>query len=334
MKRVLSFAAMAIVGSTLLVGLATARPTGESPSAWLGVYTQSINDDIAEGFKLPVKSGAIISEVIEDSPADQAGLMDRDIVVAIDGDPVETAEDLTSTIGKHSAGDIVTVKVLRDGKDREFRVTLAERQESPKRIVKKFAFGDSDDEPEDMDAPSARAFKFYSQALSDSYIGVELTSLSDQLRTYFGVTGDRGVLVASVQKDTPADKAGLKAGDVIVGADGKEISEVADLQDVIGDQKKGDKVSLSLIRDRKELTVPVEVAEHEGGSGHARAFRTITLPDMGSMSNPNMPRMKGLWFGTRDGKQDLDDLREELSTLREQMADLKKQLEELHKHRK
>lgn len=336
MKRVPSLAVMIVVVSALLAGMAVAKPTSEQPAAWLGVYTQSVNEDIAQGFKLPVKSGAIINEVIEDSPADQAGLMDNDIVVAIDGASVETAEDLTATVKRHTAGDVVTIKVLRDGKEREFKVTLAERQESQKRAVKQFAFGgpNSDSEPEDVDAPPAHAFKFFSQALSDSYIGVELTSLSDQLRTYFGVTGDRGVLVASVQQDTPADKAGLKAGDIIVGADGKDIGDVADLQGIISDQKKGDKVSLTLVRDHKEMTIPVEIAEHEGGAGHPRALRALTPPDMGNIPTPDMPRMKGLWFGTRDGKHDLDDMREELSNLREQLADLKKQIEELQTHRK
>jgi C-terminal processing protease CtpA/Prc len=335
MKRVFSLAVMTTLALTLIVGLVAAKPTSGKRITWLGVLTQSVDDNIAQGFRLPVKAGAIITEVVEDSPADQAGLMKDDIVVSIDGASVETANDLTSTIKEHSVGDVVTVKVIRDAKEREFKVTLAERTESRTRSGRQFAFG-SPDEPidNDADAPETRAFKFYSQSLSDSYIGVELTSLSDQLKTYFGITGNRGLLVSSVEEDSPAEKAGLKAGDVIVGVDGRDVGDVGDIRDIIGDMKKGDNVSLALVRDRREMTVPVEIATHESGSRHSRAFRALKLPDIGNIPTPDMPRMKGLWLGTRDGTQDMDNLREELSTLRDQLAEMRKQLEDLQNTRK
>jgi C-terminal processing protease CtpA/Prc len=321
------------------IGLASAKTTSRQPGAWLGVYTQSVDDEMAEGFKLPVKSGAIINEVVDESPADEAGLRDNDIVVSIDGSKIETADDLTTYVQDHAAGDIITIKVLRDGKEQELKVTLGKRPRQERRIEREYAFGvpGHPDVPDAPDAPKGaktQVFKFFSDESTGSYIGVELTSLSDQLRAYFGVTGDGGVLVSSVEKETPAEKAGLKAGDVIIKADGDEVTDANDVREVVADKDKGAKVELTLVRDRKEMTVAVEVAENEHAEHGRKSMRTFTMPDMGHMQAPNMPRMKGLWYGTEDRDKNSDDLRDELKDLRSQLEDLRKQLDELRQSRK
>jgi S1-C subfamily serine protease len=309
------------------VGLVSAKTTSTShrSGAWLGVYTQSVDDEMAEGFKLASKTGAIINEVVQDSPADEAGLRENDIVISLDGGPIKTADEMINLIRDHKVGDEVTLKVLRDGKEREFKVTLADRKPS------------SDDAEWSFNAPKGaktQVFKFFSDESSDSYIGVELTSLSDQLRAYFGVTGDGGVLVSSVEKETPANKAGLKAGDVIIKADGNEVTDANDVREVVADKDKGAKVELTLVRDRKEMTVAVEVAENEHAEHGRKSMRSFSMPDMGHMQTPNMPRMKGLWYGTEDRNKSGDDLRDELESLRKELNELRDQLNELRQSKK
>jgi serine protease Do len=292
------------------------------------VYTQSVNDEIAEGFKLATNSGAIINEVVEDSPADIAGLKENDIVIAIDGQKVETADDLTDMIRDHKRGDEITVKVMRDGKEQEIKVTLESASNSPESSVWSFKM------PKAPMAPKTPPFQFFGDDSPSLYIGVELTTLSDQLREYFGVTGDDGVLVSSVEKDSPADKAGVKAGDVIVKADDENIETVSDLREVIADKDNGDKVSIALVRERKPLTVSVEVAENEHASWGRGSARTFAMPDIGRIPTPNVPKMRGLWYGTDDNDKDAEDLKEEMKELRLQLDEMRKQLEELRNSRK
>ncbi len=319
MTKQIGIAVMGGLITALTVGLVMAKPVSHEGTAWLGVYTQSVDDNIADGFKLPVKSGAIINEVVEDSPADQAGLMDNDIVVSIDGASVESADDLIATVKDHSVGDVVTVKVIRDGKEREFKVTLSERRENTRNSGGEWS----------SNAPEAKTFGFFSEMSGDSYIGVELTSLSDQLKGYFGVTGDNGVLVSNVEKDTPAEKAGLKAGDVIVKANDKNVTGAEDLRDIVTDLKHGDKVMLAVIRDRKDMTVAVEVAGNEHGTSRRGIERALVMPDMGKMPSPKGLRMKGLYLGTEDRDHAMEDLRDDLQSLKDQIADLKQQIQEL-----
>jgi serine protease Do len=324
MIKQIRIAVMGALITALSVGLVMAKPVSHKGGAWLGVYTQSVDDNIADGFKLPVKSGAIINEVVEDSPADQAGLMDNDIVVSIDGASVESADDLTMTVKNHSVGDVVTVKVIREGKDREFKVTLGERTGNTR---------NSDDEWS-PNAPEAKTFRFFSEMSGGSYIGVELASLSDQLKGYFGVAGDNGVLVSSVERDTPAEKAGLKAGDVIVKANDKNVTGAEDLRDIISDLKQGDKVMLTVIRDRKGMTVAVEVAANEHGASNRRIERAFVMPDMGKIPSPHGMRMKGLYLGGEDQDHAMEDLRDDMQSLKDQIAALKQQIEELKSSKK
>ncbi len=310
------------------LGVASAKPTSHRSGGWLGVYTQSVNDEIAEGFKLSTNSGAIINEVIDDSPADLAGLRENDIVIAIDGQKVETADDLTDMIRDHKRGDEITVKVLRDGKEQEFKVELESASNSPEPSVWSFK------SPKAPMAPKTPTFQFFGDDSPTLYIGVELTTLSDQLRDYFGVVGDNGILVSSVEKDSPADKAGVKAGDVIVKADDDNVENASDLREVIADKNKGEKVSISLVRERKPLTVTVEVAENEHASWGRGSARSFAMPDIGRIPTPNVPKMRGLWYGTDDNDKDAEDLKEEMKELRLQLDEMRKQLEELRNLRK
>lgn len=325
MKNVLRLTFVSALVLALGIGLAVAKPTGNRSGAWLGVYTQSVDNEIAEGFRLPTNSGAIINEVVDDSPADKAGLLENDIVVAVDSRKVETADDLIDMIREHNSGDKVTIKVLRDGAEKEFQVTLDEPKDTP--APRAFTFKS----PHTTQSPG---FQFFSDNSPDLYIGVGLTTLSDQLRDYFGVSSEEGVLVSSVEKDSPAEKAGIKAGDVIVKADNEIVADVSDLRGVVGDKQEGDKVTLALFRDRKPMTLSVEVAENEQASiGHGNRH-TFVLPDIGRVPTPNVPKMRGLWYGTDDNDKDAQDLRDEMKELRLQLEQMRKQLEELRNSKK
>ncbi len=148
------------------------------------------------------------------------------------------------------------------------------------------------------------------------------------------MTGDDGVLVSSVENDSPADKAGVRAGDVIVKADNENVETVSDLREVIAEKDKGEKVSLALVREKKPITVTVEVAENEHASWNHGSARTFAMPDIGRIPTPNVPKMRGLWYGTDDNDKDAEDLKEEMKELRLLIDEMRKQLEELRNSRK
>jgi serine protease Do len=325
MKNVLRLTFISALALAMGIGQVVAKPHSSRSGAWLGVYTQSVDDEIAEGFKLATNSGAIINQVVEDSPADEAGLRENDIVIAIDGRRVETADDLTDMIRDHEAGDKVSIKVMRDGAEKEFQVTLDDRREESDPTVWAFKA---------PRAPKAPNIQFFGDNSPRLYIGVAMTSLSDQLRKYFGVAEDEGILVSSVEEGSPAEKAGIKAGDVIVKADDDNISDASDLRAVVTDKEKGEKVEISLVRDRKPMTLSVEVDENEHASSWHGNSRTFVLPDIGRVPTPNFPKMRGLWHGTDDNDKDAQDLRDEVKELRLQLEEMRRQLDELRNSRK
>ena len=110
---------------------------------------------------------------------------------------------------------------------------------------------------------------------NSAYIGVQLTNLTNQLRTYFGIQDDIGVLVAEVEKDSPADKAGIKAGDIIIEADNSDISDYRDLKETIAEKEEGDIVSITLMRDKNKKQYDIAVAENKN-----RNRSSINMPQI------------------------------------------------------
>jgi membrane-associated protease RseP (regulator of RpoE activity) len=97
------------------------------------------------------------------------------------------------------------------------------------------------------------------------YIGVTLDPLGKDLAAFFGIKDGVGLLVREFAEDSPAQKARVKIGDVIVKADGKRVETVAELSEMIQDKKKGDKIKIELMRDKKTMTLEVEIGEDERG---------------------------------------------------------------------
>ncbi|HYC93024.1 MAG TPA: PDZ domain-containing protein [Thermoanaerobaculia bacterium] len=111
---------------------------------------------------------------------------------------------------------------------------------------------------------------------SRAFIGVSLTNLSPELREHFGAPKDAGVMVESVQDDSPADKAGLRVGDIVLSVDGKDVKSSADLRMALRDKKEGDSVRIDLLRGRARQTVVATVKERE----NPRLLQLEDLPTM------------------------------------------------------
>jgi serine protease Do len=225
------------------------------------------------------QSGVRIEDVDQDSPASKAGLRQGDIVVDVDGERVRSARQFSRLIQETPEGRTVRLGVMRDGKRQSIDVTPESRS---------FGFGPDGDfiarqleprlreleprlrelEPRLRELePRLREFRFDGPFSFDfdmlprltsprARLGVQTNPLTPQLAEYFGAK-DGGVLVSGVNQGSPAEKAGLKAGDVITSIDGDRVRSVDDLVDEL--RSKEGEVTLGILRDKKESTMKATI---------------------------------------------------------------------------
>lgn len=298
-------------------------------TAWLGIYTQTVDKDLKEAFDLESDKGVIVKYVVPDSPADQAGLRQGDIVLKIDNQPTDDADQLVDIVTGYNPGDEISMLIIRDGKEKTIKAKLDERENREEPPITMH-------NPGRMWGPAPKAYtktwknsKFRS---NNTYIGIGLESMSDQLAEYFGVDNGTGVLVTEVYEDSPAEKAGLKAGDVITKVDGKDFDNVSDIQEAVRDKKEGEKIDLTVLRDKKEKDFTLNVENVPDTYGNI-FFHNVPDADWDNFQF-NMPRMQGLFRGDTDdnGVFDAQNFREQMKDLQKEMEQMKKELQELREN--
>ena len=214
---------------------------------WIGIYMQDVTSDLADAFDLSVSKVVVINDVDDKSPADKAGLKPKDVILTWNGKTVANSEELTQLVGSSNVGDNVKLSVNRGGKNIDLGLQVGERKEPV------YSFhGDN---------PGSGALRKYMEASKTVGIGVSMQSLTGKLGDYFGVPDGEGALITEVMKDTPAEKAGLKVGDVIVQVDKERVQSPSEVSSIIRDKQKGDRVDLVVMRDKAEKTITLEVDE-------------------------------------------------------------------------
>ncbi len=224
-----------------------------------------------------VTEGVRIEEVDQDGPASKAGLQAGDIVVEFDGERVRSARQFSRLIQETAEGRSVALGIMRDGKRQVLNVTPESRAFGfgfdSDLLQREIARSMRDVEPRLRELePKLREFRFKFDALPRitsprARLGVQLNELTPQLSEYFGAK-DGGVLVTSVTPDSPAAKAGLKAGDVITSIDGGRVRRTEDLIDQLRD-KDGD-VTVGILRDKQESSVKATLEETSPRAGFRR----------------------------------------------------------------
>jgi C-terminal processing protease CtpA/Prc len=249
----------ALVLIVLMAVPLAAKPLSEG--GFLGVYTRELDIALLEALGFD-GDGVLIEDVVSASPAEEAGIEPGDILTTLNDHTITSPRTLKRALWRTEPGEEVTVGLWRKGKDRTVEVALAEdtqadanvwlwNEEGPGGVLKghgyKF-FTDDDSLDLEMERPG--------------YLGVNLQTLGDQLADYFKA-GDNRVLIESVGDDSPAEKAGLKAGDVVLKIDGEEIEEVDDLVSLIRSHKKDDVVKITVLRNGKKKTLKATLDENE-----------------------------------------------------------------------
>ena len=214
--------------------------------------------------------GARVSEVRNESPADKAGIRAGDVITAFDGERVRSARQLSRVVGETPAGRAVDVTVTRDGQPVTMQVTperrrqgFAWRSDGPGPVPPLMYRGPYRMDPRDV--PGQEWLERFHRDLDQSFpgsgrgrLGIVAQSLSPQLAEYFGTK--HGVLVSSVRDDSPAEGAGLRAGDVITAVDGEQVSSPSDLARLTASADAGE-VTISYVRDRKSAEAKVTLPE-------------------------------------------------------------------------
>ncbi len=192
---------------------------------YLGVLPQPIDEDMADAFGLKEKAGALIATVEKGTPADKAGLKERDIVVAIDGHPIKNHTELRLKIAEHEPGTVVKLKVFRDGKYLTIPVKLGQR-------------------PDDQPIAEKKEHEV-------KKLGIRVADFDQMMARRYGFEeNDTGVIVTYVDRTSQAYRKGIREGDLITSIGQTKVKSVRDYNKAIRKVKKGD---ILVIRLKKNL---------------------------------------------------------------------------------
>lgn len=346
MRNVVRRWSLGLVPGLLL--LAQAVPAlAKSDQAWLGVTTQRVTEELRDALDLK-GDGVLVNRVVIDGPADRAGIKKGDIITSVNARSVESPAELAETVQGLTAGANASVRVLRRGATQTFNVKLGERPETLDDGAWETPVPPGDDGPGE---PRIRAFKdgkevdpddldFHFEGLGDleglrglrgmgmgafnrPRLGVRVEKMNPDLAGYFGGTNGRGALVVEVIEDTPAEKAGIKAGDVITAVGTTTVDDASDLIKALADDEG--KVSLTVVRKGVRRTIEADLGDAPRNSmtWRMRDGRAPRAPRA-----PMAPGAPGMRFRPDDQGDESSELRREMKELREQLDELKKQLED------
>ncbi len=286
--RGLGVLAFVVVSAGLFfVALRDGNAVEKTKKGWLGVSVQELTPSLRESMKVGNRSGLLITDVVDDSPADDANLREEDVLLSFDGKAVEKADDFTQLVRNTPPDKKVKVKIMRNGEERELEVTVGARKNEASARTFSWSGGSGH-------APGV----FW--AGNRAQLGVQVQDLNRDLAPYFKVEEKSGVLVLSVGKDTPAEKAGLKAGDVITRLGDEKITDADDLISALRDYEDGDKAKVEYVRQGKNANVEVEFENTENSHGFQ-----FFMPEQGKIRIPEKSKIRIRSFDGRDGEADL-----------------------------
>jgi membrane-associated protease RseP (regulator of RpoE activity) len=264
--------------------------------AFLGVGTEDVSRDNMARYGMREVRGVGVTEVSKDSPAEKAGLRKDDVILRFDGESVTSVRKLTRLVSEHAPDQIVRITISRAGAEQELSATLEKHKfdnvfgSTLPRVLQR---ADKDDTfrvfPNGNWPPSIGGgdAPFVWSMGANRRIGISTQTLNKQLADYFGVK-DGGVLITSVTDNSPAAKAGLKAGDVIVAIDSEKVAQPGDITNGLNKKETGD-VTLTIIRDHNTRTMTVTPEKNPNGSlavPGTIGTRSISVP---SIRIPDIP---------------------------------------------
>lgn len=310
----------------------------------LGVFLQELNDELRAKFDYDGE-GILVTGIVEGSGAEKAGMQKGEIIVVFNGEMIASTADLIEAIRETRVGEKVKIIAISDGKAKKYNVVMGARKdvEEPKKEIRK-----EHKEPKEQKEP-----KKYKDALKDtikkftpgvqkymyvypgdrSYLGIQMLELTDQLARFFEVK--HGVLVASVVEDGPAEKAGLKAGDVIVTMGEEKIMNGDGLLDVLSNREEGDKVELVYVRRGDKETTKVKLGKLKKSDFDVEGYMFGDPEGDMEFYAPPVPPMPPVIpdYDFEDFRKGMEKYRAEMEKMRDELKRLREDLKELKRNR-
>lgn len=216
----------------------------KSSAAWVGVVMRDVDDHLMKKEKLSTNEGAYIDQVIDDSPADSAGIQKHDVVVEFQGKKIKNAAALHKAVLKTIPGETVQCLILRNGKQQPVQIVIGNRKQVRHRTSS-------------FTLPRHSLRMFVKQPL----LGLKVMEMGEQLAEYFHAPNDEGVLVEEVKNGSPAAQAGFQAGDVIVRAGKRTVDNVEDIRHELRKHEEGDHIPFEVLRSGTAVNLEVEFEE-------------------------------------------------------------------------
>lgn len=208
---------------------------GEVTRGWFGVYIQEVTRELSESFGMDKPQGALVSGLIDDSPAQESGVEVGDVILAFDGREVESAGSLPSLVGRTEVGKRVKVEVLRDGELVDLRVKVGKL-------------------PEDPDAADERGGE-------ETTLGLSLADLPAQEREEIGIKG--GVVRVTEVSPGPAQRAGVVAGDLLLAVDNQHFDDVTEFRALIPKLQRDQFITLLVMRGKRTRFLAMRIPSEE-----------------------------------------------------------------------
>ncbi len=212
------------------------RTEGKITRGYLGIYPQDIDNNLAEGVGVEAFSGVYVSEVVASSPAEKAGLEDGDIIIEIDGQKITRASQVFNLIAMTDVGKTITIKYIRDGKERSTKVKIEERVE-------------------EQSQPSNST---PNKATSSDWLGMSVAPITDEVAKSLSLRdNESGVVVSSVARNSKAAMAGIREGDIIKGINGKNINDMKAFESAISRANNDDSFTVTLKRSKMTYVINI-----------------------------------------------------------------------------
>ena len=257
----------------------------QEPAGYLGVEPREITKDNFKSYGLNEVRGVVVERVFENSPAAKSGFQKGDVIVKFGSDAVSSVRKLQRLVSETAPDHNVSVTVLRGGRETELKVTIGKRDGFTVIEGGLGPMGQSDGRSFELRLPRIEGLppmgggnverRVVVRGGDRRAIGVGVTPLTKQLGDYFGVNGGKGLLVTEVRENSPAAKAGIKAGDVIIQTEGTAVGETEGLVDALNKKKEGE-VSIEIVRDKKRQTLQVN-PETVKDDGPARRLEEVII---------------------------------------------------------
>lgn len=208
------------------------KETGKVTRGWLGVSIQPITPELAQSFDLEGEKGALVTEIVKDSPAEKAGIKTGDIILEFNGKMIHEMNELPRLVAATPVGKKVTVKILREGKAEDIPVT-----------VERLKDGEAGAQP----------------GISQDRLGMTVRALNKDLAARMGIKEQSGVVVTEIKAVGSAEQAGISIGDIIREINGARIDSIGDYEKAVNEHKKGGVIRLLLRRGESSLFVAFKV---------------------------------------------------------------------------